>query len=82
MDTIRTMYKNIVVEACERAVALEFPGIVIEFETLIEMTLNPEYAIELTKIINEVLEDYYKKRIKIRTTHNPKRHKRKNEAAH
>lgn len=62
---IRKMYHQITEDACIRALELESDGIVIEFESLIEMTLTPRYSIELTRIINEVLENFYqKKRIK------------------
>jgi len=56
---IKTMYREIVENACTRAVELHAEGLVIEFETLIEMTLYPRYAIELTAIINDVLDSYH-----------------------
>ncbi|MCJ7682123.1 MAG: methanol--corrinoid methyltransferase, partial [Candidatus Aminicenantes bacterium] len=58
---IKKMYKNIISEACQRAVELENEGFVAEFETLLEMTQNPTYAVELTKIMNEVMDDYHEK---------------------
>ncbi len=58
---IRKMYGEIVRDACQRAVELELEGFVIEFETLIEMTTNPRYAIELTSIMESVLDEYYQK---------------------
>ncbi len=57
---IRRMYEEIVRDACSRAVELELEGFVIEFETLIEMTTNPQYAIELTSIMNGVLDEFHK----------------------
>jgi methanol--5-hydroxybenzimidazolylcobamide Co-methyltransferase len=36
-------------------------GIIFEFETLIEMTKNPEYGVELVKVMNEQCEEFYKK---------------------
>ena len=58
---IKKMYKSIITEACQRAVDLGIEGFVAEFETLLEMTQNPAYAVELTKIMNEVMDDYYEK---------------------
>ena len=58
---ILKIYKNIISEACQRAVELECEGFVAEFETLPEMTQNPMYAIELTKIMNEVMDEYHEK---------------------
>jgi methanol--5-hydroxybenzimidazolylcobamide Co-methyltransferase len=59
MPDVISMYRSIVDEACERAVALECEGFVAELETLLEMTLNPQYAIDLTTTINEVFDKYY-----------------------
>jgi methanol--5-hydroxybenzimidazolylcobamide Co-methyltransferase len=56
---IKTMYKEAVDEICRRAIDLETEGFVLEFETLVEMTKNPRYAIELTMLMNEVLESYF-----------------------
>lgn len=61
LNIIKDMYHSIMVDACERALNLECPGFVVEFETLIEMTLTPQYAIEVTKVITGVLEDYFSK---------------------
>lgn len=58
---IRTIYRELLEDACKRAVELEVPGLVVEFETLIEMTLTPEISIELTGILNDVLETFYHK---------------------
>ncbi len=75
---IKRMYRQIVEESCIRAIDLECEGLVIEFESLIEMTLTPKYSIELTKIMNEVLEDFYQKKglkSSFRITPNDTRHK-------
>jgi methanol--5-hydroxybenzimidazolylcobamide Co-methyltransferase len=60
--SLRTMYREIVDEACKRAIDLNADGIVIEFETLVEMTRKPRYAVELTEIMNDVLEGHYAKK--------------------
>jgi methanol--5-hydroxybenzimidazolylcobamide Co-methyltransferase len=56
---IRIMYRDAVEEACRRAVDLGVEGFVVEYETLVEMTKTPRYAVELTAIMNEVLETYF-----------------------
>src|ERR1041385_7861306 len=43
--------------AFKRAVELETPGLVIEFETLPPMTENPAWAIELTHILSQAMAD-------------------------
>jgi methanol---5-hydroxybenzimidazolylcobamide Co-methyltransferase len=60
-SSLRTMYRDVVEEACRRAADLYVDGFVIEFETLTEMTLTPRYAIELTSVMNDVLESWHAK---------------------
>lgn len=52
-------YKEIVQGALERAVDLYSNGVVLEFETLIEMTQHPEIGIELVKQMNDICEHFY-----------------------
>lgn len=59
MLNIKTQYKDIISGACERAINLYSPGVIFEFETLIEMTSEPNIGIELVKIMNEVCENYF-----------------------
>jgi len=54
-------YKEIVDGALGRALELETQGVVLEFETLLEMTKTPSIGIEIVKIINGICEDYYQK---------------------
>ncbi|HEX9934409.1 MAG TPA: methyltransferase MtaB domain-containing protein, partial [bacterium] len=56
---ICTRYREAVDEACRRSLDLNVEGLVVEFETLVEMTQYPPYAVELTKIMNDVLESHY-----------------------
>lgn len=58
LERIVEMYRSIVDGACRRAVELGLDGLVVEFETLIEMTLDPSMAIRVSGVINEVLEKY------------------------
>ena len=60
-SSIKKQYKQIITEGIERAMQLKSKGVVFEFETLLEMTLNPELGIELVKIMSDVCETYYEK---------------------
>ncbi|MDR2843757.1 MAG: hypothetical protein LBV57_03825 [Candidatus Symbiothrix sp.] len=54
-------YREIAEDALARAVDLDSNGVVLEFETLLEMTRKPKIGIEIVKIMNEVCENYYQK---------------------
>ncbi|NJO90088.1 MAG: hypothetical protein HC831_14930 [Chloroflexia bacterium] len=43
----------------ERAIELHSNGVVLEFETLIEMTQHPDIGVELVKHMNEICENFY-----------------------
>jgi len=55
MPEVRTHYRQIIAGALQRAVELETPGLVVEFETLPPMTENPAWAIELTQILLDAM---------------------------
>jgi methanol---5-hydroxybenzimidazolylcobamide Co-methyltransferase len=59
LDTIRQHYQEIITGALERALHLHAPGVVFEFETLIEMTQNPSIGEDLVLRMNEICESYY-----------------------
>lgn len=61
LDKVNQHYKEIAEGALQRAVELNSKGVVLEFETLLEMTKTPSIGINLVKIMNEVCEDYYQK---------------------
>lgn len=52
-------YRQIITGAVDRAVELQTPGIMIEFETLPEMTENPQWAIEISQILLEKMQQAY-----------------------
>jgi methanol---5-hydroxybenzimidazolylcobamide Co-methyltransferase len=52
-------YREIAEDALERALHLETKGVILELETLLEMTKSPQIGIEIVKIMNEVCEKYY-----------------------
>jgi methanol--5-hydroxybenzimidazolylcobamide Co-methyltransferase len=54
-------YREIAEGALERALHLESKGVVLELETLLEMTKTPTIGIEITKVMNEICENYYQK---------------------
>lgn len=56
MPRISEHYREIITGATARAVELEVPGLVIEFETLPPMTENPSWGIDLCKILLDGLE--------------------------
>ncbi len=61
MTEISRHYREIVTGALHRALKLESPGLVLEFETLVEMTQHPRIGIELVRIMNDICEEYYQK---------------------
>jgi methanol--5-hydroxybenzimidazolylcobamide Co-methyltransferase len=70
---VKRHYTEIVEGILERAVQLNSKGLVLEFETVIEMTKVPEIGIELVKIMNDICERYhqtYKLPVEIRLTPN------------
>lgn len=61
MPEVRRQYREIIQAATRRAVELEAPGLLVEFETLPPMTENPDWGIELTSILVEALEEAHQK---------------------
>jgi len=61
LPEISQMYKTIVTEAIERAIHLNSKGVIFEFETLLEMTLEPDVGVELVKVMNDVCEENFQK---------------------
>ena len=56
MPDIRSQYRQMISGALNRAVELEAPGLVVEFETLPPMTETPAWGIELTRILLDEME--------------------------
>ena len=57
MPEVRNQYEQIITGALKRAVELEAPGLVVEFETLPPMTENPAWGIELTRILLDAMSE-------------------------
>ncbi len=60
-DEVSEHYRDIVTRSLKRAVELGSQGVVLEFETVVEMTQVPEIGIELIKEMNSICEDYFQK---------------------
>ncbi len=56
MAEVRGEYTQMITEASKRAVELNAPGLVVEFELLPDLTLTPEWGAEITKILKDVIE--------------------------
>ena len=55
MAEVRAQYTQMIQDACKRAVELNAPGLVVEFELLPDLTLVPEWGAEITRILHETL---------------------------
>ncbi|HHT26396.1 MAG TPA: methanol--corrinoid methyltransferase [Firmicutes bacterium] len=58
MPTVREEYSSMIEAACRRAVELQVPGLVVEFELLPPMTMIPEWGAEITTILRDTLDRY------------------------
>ncbi len=54
-------YRSVSAAVLERSAALGLEGVVIEFETLLEMTLEPDIGVEITKVLSDACETAYTK---------------------
>ena len=61
MSEIKKQYKSMISECCNRAVELGLKGLVVEFELLPDLTLQPEWGVEITKILRDVLDQTQQK---------------------
>jgi len=57
MAEVLNQYRQIISGITARAVELEVPGLVVEFETLPPMTQVPQWGIDITKILVDGLDD-------------------------
>ncbi|MDF2571351.1 MAG: Methanol-cobalamin methyltransferase subunit, partial [Sporomusa sp.] len=58
MPEIKEIYTEIINGALKRAVELYAPGVVVEFEMLPEMTLVPEWGIEINNLLRNTMWEY------------------------
>lgn len=61
LNEVYSHYREIAEGALERAVELNSKGVILEFETLLEMTKTPSIGVEIIRIMNEICENYYHK---------------------
>lgn len=60
-DTIQkaySEYRTMITDACQRAAELQVPGLVVEIELVPDMTFNPEWGIEVCKIVKGVMKEH------------------------
>lgn len=58
MPEVLKNYKELIDDACKRAVELYLPAFVAEIETLPPMTFNPDWGIEVCKTVKDVMSGY------------------------
>ncbi len=61
MPDVRRQYTQMVEEACQRAVELHTPGLVVEFELLPDLTLQPEWGASITRLLRDALDRFQQK---------------------
>lgn len=58
MPEILRQYAEMIDGVSKRAVELEVPGLMVEFEALPEMTIQPAWGLEITRLLAETLAKY------------------------
>ena len=58
MPDVQSQYAGMVEAVCARAVELQVPGLVVEFELLPPMTLEPDWGADITAILRVTLDKY------------------------
>jgi len=58
---IRRIYTETIEGICKRAVELEVPALLVEFETLPPMTIHPPWGLEIARILSDKLRVYHEK---------------------
>lgn len=54
-------YREMINEACQRAMELQVPGLLVEIELVPDMTFNPKWGVEVTKIVKDTMMEYQEK---------------------
>ncbi|MCS7061798.1 MAG: methyltransferase MtaB domain-containing protein [Anaerolineae bacterium] len=60
MSDVQSQYVSMIEAVCARAVELQVPGLVVEFELLPPMTLEPDWGGDITAILRATLDKYAK----------------------
>lgn len=58
---VRRQYEEIIDGVSKRAVDLQVPGVLVEFETLPAMTNRPEWGLEIVEILATALREFHEK---------------------
>ncbi|HHW10418.1 MAG TPA: methanol--corrinoid methyltransferase [Firmicutes bacterium] len=58
MPAIYRQYEEMIEGICKRAVELELPGLVVEFELLPPMTMEPQWGAGITEVLRRTLDKY------------------------
>lgn len=58
MDDVAAQYRAMVTGVCDRALELAVPGLVVEFEMLPDMTLNPAWGVRVVEVLRTELDRY------------------------
>lgn len=58
---VHRQYTEIIQGVCQRAVDLKAPGLVVEFELLPPMTLQPKWGAEITELLVQALDEFHQK---------------------
>jgi methanol--5-hydroxybenzimidazolylcobamide Co-methyltransferase len=61
VQEVQRQYTEIIHGALSRAVELDIPGLVVEFETLPPMTENPDWGLDIAQILMDAMEDSHAK---------------------
>lgn len=61
MPAVMEQYRQMITGALLRAAELDVPGLVVEFETLPPMTENPQWGLDIAKLLMDAMEDAYAK---------------------
>lgn len=64
MRKVITQYKDMISGACAKAVELSSPGVIIEIELLPPNTFNPQWGIDVAKIVKETMREYESRGLK------------------
>ncbi|HEY3267589.1 MAG TPA: methyltransferase MtaB domain-containing protein [Armatimonadota bacterium] len=58
---VRQQYTQMITGICQRAVDLDVPGLLVEFETLPPMTVHPEWGADITRLLADHLDQVHQK---------------------
>lgn len=58
MPDVQSQYADMIEAVCARALELQVPGLVVEFELLPPMTLEPDWGADITAILRVALDKY------------------------